>query len=281
MGRLGIIAARGTLPLELAQAAQSKGERPFIICLEGQSDADFSAFDHALFAPGQLKAVTRALGQSGCDRLLLAGKFTRPSLRQLKLDSAGAALLGRLALKGDDKALRLLSEYFTSHQMTILPNTDFLPERLLPRGYHFGRPLNEGEEAALRTGVQLLSDIGHLDVGQAVIAQQDRILAIEAAEGTAAMIARTAELIDDTADGAVFVKMAKSLQDKALDMPVIGIETIESLARAGVQVLAVEASHTMLADTLEAVEAVLGDHQMILTTRLESPALFKNKPEEK
>jgi DUF1009 family protein len=263
MGRLGIIAARGTLPLELAQAAQSKGERPFIICLEGQSDADFSAFDHALFAPGQLKAVTRALGQSGCDRLLLAGKFTRPSLRQLKLDSAGAALLGRLALKGDDTALRLLSEYFASHQMTILPNTDFLPERLLPRGYHFGRPLNEGEEAALRTGVQLLSDIGHLDVGQAVIAQQDRVLAI------------------DTADGAVFVKMAKSRQDKALDMPVIGIETIESLARAGVQVLAVEASHTMLADTLEAVEAVLGNHRMILTTRLESPALFENNPEEK
>ncbi|MGB0710785.1 MAG: DUF1009 domain-containing protein, partial [Candidatus Puniceispirillaceae bacterium] len=57
MGRLGIIAARGTLPLELAKAAQSKGERPFIICLEGQSDVDFSAFDHAVFAPGQLKAI--------------------------------------------------------------------------------------------------------------------------------------------------------------------------------------------------------------------------------
>jgi len=281
MGRLGIIAARGTLPLELAQAAQSKGERPFIICLEGQSDADFSAFEHTVFAPGQLKAVTRALGQSGCNRLLLAGKFTRPSLRQLKLDSAGAALLGRLALKGDDTALRLISEYFSSHQITILPNTDFLPERLLPKGYHFGRSLNEGEEAALRTGVQLLSDIGHLDVGQAVIAQQDRILAIEAAEGTAAMISRTADLIDSTADGAVFVKMAKSRQDKALDMPVIGIETIESLARAGVQVLAVEASHTMLADTLIAVEAVLSDHQMILTTRLDPPALFENNPEEK
>ena len=89
------------------------------------------------------------------------------------------------------------------------------------------------------------------------------------------MIARTTKLIDDTADGAVFVKMAKGRQDKALDIPVIGIETIESLARAGVQVLAVEASHTMLADTLEAVEAVLGDHQIILTTRLESSALFK------
>ena len=281
MGRLGIIAARGTLPLELAQAAQSRGERPYIICLEGQSDADYSAFEHGIFAPGQLKAVTRALGQSGCDRLLLAGKFTRPSLRQLKLDSTGAALLGRLALKGDDTALRLISVYFASHQITVLPNTDFLPERLLAKGYHFGRPLNEGEEAALRLGVVLLSAIGHLDVGQAVIAQQDRILAIEAAEGTAAMIARTADLIDNSADGVVFVKMAKSRQDKALDMPVIGIETIESLAKAGVQVIAVEASHTMLADSLEAVEAVLDGHQMILTTHLEVPAFPENNPEEK
>ena len=76
MGRLGIIAA-AVASVRAGTAAQSKGERPYH-CLEGQSDADFSAFDYAVFAPGQLKAVTRALGQSGCDRLLLAGKFTRP-----------------------------------------------------------------------------------------------------------------------------------------------------------------------------------------------------------
>lgn len=271
MGRLGIIAASGNLPLQLAEAAQSQGEAPFIICLNGQIDHDYSAFPYASFAPGQLKSITDALLEQGCDRLLLAGKFTRPSLSSLKLDSAGAALLGRLALKGDDKALRLVSDYFASHQIKILPNTDFLPDRLLPKGYHFGRTLASSECAALRLAVRVLSQLGGLDVGQAVITQQDRVLAIEAAEGTQAMIARAAHLIDSSTDAAVFVKMTKSHQDRMLDMPVIGIETLQSLAQAGIAVVGVAAGHTMLADTLEAIEAELLAHNMVLTTDLDLP----------
>ena len=61
MGRLGIIAACGTLPLELANTAKLQGEHPFIICLEGQADQDYSPFDNVSFAPGKLKAVTAAL----------------------------------------------------------------------------------------------------------------------------------------------------------------------------------------------------------------------------
>ena len=270
MGRLGIIAASGTLPLELAHAARLQGERPFIICLNGQADQDYSAFENVSFAPGKLKAVTAALLEKSCNRLLLAGKFTRPSLSDLKLDSAGAALLGRLALKGDDKALRLVSEHFAQAQIKILPNTDFLPNRILPNNYHFGRAITPTEGAALTLGVNVLSQLGALDVGQAVIVQQDRVLAIEAAEGTQGLIARAAPLIDASADAAVFVKMAKTQQDKMLDIPVIGIATLQSLAEAGISVAGVTAGQTMLADPLEAIEAELSVHGLVLTTLLES-----------
>lgn len=270
MGRLGIIAASGTLPLELANRAKLQGENPFIICLEGQADQDYSPFENLSFAPGKLKAVTAALHDKSCDRLLLAGKFIRPSLSALKLDSAGAALLGRLALKGDDKALRLVSEHFAEAQIKILPNTDFLPNRTLPENYHFGRPLTSAEVSALNLGGSVLSQLGGLDVGQSVIIQQDRVLGIEAAEGTQALIARTAPLIDASADAAVFVKMAKTQQDKILDMPVIGIATLKSLAEAGIGVAGVAAGQTMLADPLEAIEAELSLHGLVLTTSFDS-----------
>ena len=271
MGRLGIIAASGNLPLQLARASLSKGEEPFIICLNGQADHDYSPFSYASFNPGQLKSITDALLEQGCDRLLLAGKFNRPNLSSLKLDSDGVALLGRLALKGDDKVLRLVSDYFANHQIKILPNTGFLPDRLLPEGYHFGRDLSSTETAALSLAVKVLSQLGELDVGQAVITQQDRVLAIEAAEGTQAMIARAAHLIDNSTDAAVFVKMTKSQQNKMLDMPVIGIETLQSLAQAGIKVVGVSAGQTMLADTLEAIEAELLAHEMVLITELNMP----------
>ena len=116
----------------------------------------------------------------------------------------------------------------------------------------------------------MLSQLGGLDVGQSVIIQQDRVLGIEAAEGTQALIARTAPLIDASADAAVFVKMAKTQQDKILDMPVIGIATLKSLAEAGIGVAGVAAGQTMLADPLEAIEAELSLHGLVLTTFFDS-----------
>ena len=85
------------------------------------------------------------------------------------------------------------------------------------------------------------------------------------------MIARAAHLIDNSSDAAVFVKMTKSQQDKMLDMPVIGLETLQSLAQAGIKVVGVSAGQTMLADTLEAIEAELLAHKMVLTTDLNMP----------
>lgn len=265
MGRLGIIAASGSLPLKLANRARAQGEDPYIIILTGQCDDSFEGFETGEYPPGQLAAIRQALQAAKCDRLVLVGKFTRPSLAGLKLDKEGAALFGRLALKGDDQGLRLLAEYFAGHNMVLLENSLFLNQQIVPAGYHFGRPLTDIEKQALGLAQHVLHQLGQLDVGQAVIVQQQRVLAIEGAEGSTAMILRTAELIDHSADGALFLKMAKSGQDIRLDMPVIGLETIEALHKIGIQVIALEAGNTMLANSVVEIEALLANFDMVLT----------------
>jgi len=272
MGRLGIIAASGTFPMALAEAAIEKGETPFIIRLSGHCDHAFPGYDSIQHKPGQLNAITKTLLEAGCDRVMLAGKFNRPALRDLNLDWAGAALLGKLALKGDDAALRLLSDHFAQHGLQIMANSSYLPEQLIDTAYHYGRALTSGEQAAVALGQQVLASLGGLDVGQSVIVQQQRIIAVEAAEGTDAMIARAALLIDASADAAVFVKMAKSGQHTGLDMPVIGCETIAGLAKAGIQVAAAEARHVMLAEPLQRIEAALEQHGVVLTAQLDGPS---------
>ncbi len=264
MGRLGIIAASGTLPEALAQSALTKGHSPFIICLTGQCDHPFTGFETASYAAGQLKAITKALKEAGCNQLLLAGKFTRPSLKGLKLDGEAMALLGRVALRGDDAALRLIADHFARHDIEILPNSIFLPDRVMPEHYHFGGALNEAETCALRLGINVLEQLGNLDVGQSVIVQQQRVIAIEGAEGTQAMIDRAAAFIDEDADSAIFVKMAKRGQEFHLDMPVIGCQTIEKLAKAQIRIVAVEAGKTLLADPMEQIEESLKRHEMIM-----------------
>lgn len=253
MGRLGIIAARGSLPLQLAKAACSKGENPYIIALDGQCDISFDGFESVRLSVGKIGAITEHLKQAKCSKLALVGKFKRPSIADISFDAAGLALLGRLMLTGDDTALRIVADYFAKQEINVIANADYLPHQVLPLHYRAGRSLTPGEIDAVLHAKKVLERLGDLDAGQCVIVQQRRILAIEAAEGTNLMINRAAELIDRSQPDTVFVKMAKSDQDIALDMPVFGLETLKHLSNAGIPAVCLEGERLMLADPLEQI----------------------------
>jgi len=107
-----------------------------------------------------------------------------------------------------------------------------------------------------------LDKLGACDVGQSVIVQNGRVLAIEAAEGTSAMLVRSADLIDSDAGPAVFVKMQKSGQDHRLDTPFVGAETMRAAAAAGINILAIESGTVMLADDLQKLADICTAHGM-------------------
>ncbi|MBL6622961.1 MAG: UDP-2,3-diacylglucosamine diphosphatase LpxI [Alphaproteobacteria bacterium] len=251
-GRLGIIAGQGSYPLALAERAKAEGEAPFILVIDGQADADFSQFETASSPLGQTARIVRLLQEAGCQRLLLAGKVTRPSMADLQPDAGALALLGKMALKGDDNALRVLTSWLEGQGFSMLAADSFLPRQSWPAGFVSGPAASAGQMADIRLALQALYQLDRLDVGQAVIAGQGRILAIEAAEGTDAMIARAKPFCTD---GAVMVKMAKPSQDSQLDPPVIGLATIEALAAAGISLLAVEADRCHAADQRAEIEA--------------------------
>ena len=251
-GRLGIIAGQGSYPLALAQQARAQGEAPFILTIDGQADADFSQFETASSPLGQTARIVKLLQQAGCKELLLAGKITRPSMADLQPDAGALALLGKMALKGDDTALRVLTSWLEGQGFSMREADSVLPRQSWPAGFVFGPPANAGQLGDMRLAMRALHQLDGLDVGQAAIAGQGRILAIEAAEGTDAMIARAAPYCTD---GAVLVKMAKPSQDIRLDPPVIGLATIEGLAAAGISLLAVEADRCRAAGERAEIEA--------------------------
>ena len=256
MGRLGIIAARGPLPLQLAQAARSRGEEPYIIRLKGQCDCLFEGFESICLPVGKVSAVIASLKQAECDKLALVGQFRRPAFADISLDKSGLALMGRLMLTGDDAALRIVAAYFDEQSITLVPNTEYLPQQVLPLFYRTQRPFTTSEGDTAKLARTVLDSLGDLDIGQSVIVQQRRVLAIEGAEGTNEMIARTAGLIDKSQPDTVFVKMAKSGQDIALDMPVFGLETLSHLENSGIKAVCLDGERIMLADPLDSITAV-------------------------
>ena len=135
-----------------------------------------------------------------------------------------------------------------------------MPDRLAPVGLLAGRTPDTAQDEDIALACRVLAALGRLDVGQAVVAQAGRVLAIEAAEGTNEMLRRVTGLVDAGESPAVMVKMPKSRQDMKLDMPVIGVATIESAADAGIGVIAVQGGGVLFADAAsvlsEAAEAL-------------------------
>ena len=262
MTRLAIIAGQGNLPLQVARAADELGYDVVIFPIKGQADAMFDGF---AFQPIKLGAIGQTrdfLIRNDCRQMVMVGKVVWPSLGVLRPDAAGTNLLGKSVKRGDDSMLRLISQFFAENGIKTLPVNIFLEGRAMPFGHVAGPSLDNYGKSLIEIGVSILARLGACDVGQSVIVQNGRVLAIEAAEGTSDMLARSANLIDTDAGPAVFVKMQKSDQDHRLDTPFVGVETMRAAAAAGVNILAIECGAVMLADDLQKLTDICTKYQI-------------------
>tara|TARA_A100001015_G_C15030866_1_gene733154 strand:+ start:461 stop:1291 length:831 start_codon:yes stop_codon:yes gene_type:complete len=260
MGRLAIIAAKGSQPLRLAHAVVTAGDTPIIIGLKGQTDADFGAFDYREIPVGQINMLLEHLQNKGITQLSLSGKFVRPSLHTIQPDSQALKLVSKALFSGDDKALKIVRDFFEKNGFEMVPEGRFLILDSLKAGEKFGPPPTKGQRRAIDIGVHALYQLGALDVGQCVITQGTRIIAIEGAEGTNEMIERASRhlLVSPyfpESRNIAFVKMAKTNQDLSLDPPVFGLETITCLKQAGISVVALHAEHCLFSSAREDIIA--------------------------
>ncbi len=255
---LGIIAGGGALPGQVAAAAQAGGRAVFIAALEGFADpAVVAPYSHRFFRLGAMGAIRRAVEQAGCVDLVMIGPVKRPSLLALRPDAEGARLLakiGRAAFAGDDGLLAAVVRVLSEEGFHVLGAHDILSDVLAPPGLLTTRAPDAAAMADIERGIAVLKIIGAADIGQACVVQQGIVLAVEAVEGTDAMLARIPSVARPGPAG-VLVKLAKPGQERRADMPTIGVATIRHAREAGLLGVAFEAGGTILADRRAMIEA--------------------------
>lgn len=247
---LGILAGGGPLPGRVAAAARAAGRPVFVVGLEGFADpAVLRPFPHRIIRIGAAGRILAALREHGCQDLVMIGPVRRPSLLHLRPDADGARLLARLGLaafRGDDGLLAAVIRLLEEDGFRVLGVHEVLDGLLAPAGVLTRAAPDAQALADIARGAAVARLLGAADVGQACVVQQGLVLAVEAIEGTDAMLARCGALRRDGVGG-VLVKLAKPGQERRADLPTVGPATVRQAARAGLRGLAFEAGSTILA----------------------------------
>lgn len=255
---VGIVAGGGRLPIQVAAAARAAGRDVFIVGLEGFADKSLiSPWSHEIIRIGSAGRILAALRDHGCRDLVLIGTIRRPSIFDLRPDQEGARLLarvGRAAFAGDDGLLAAVIRVLGEEGFRILGAQDILNEALGPRGVLTRVGPDAKAMADIERGVAVARALGMADVGQCCVVQQGLVLAVEAIEGTDAMLARCGSLARP-GPGGVLVKLVKPGQERRADLPTIGPETVRGAAAAGLRGVAFEAGGAILAEREASIAA--------------------------
>ena len=248
-GTLGLVAGHGRLPFEVARGARRAGRRVWLAALRGLAEPALvdEVDDGAWLHVGEVGALLAGLRTEGVREVILCGLvpkallFADPSL--VKLDDVAVRLLAGLGDRRDDALLRALADALEAEGFAVLAQTTYTADLLAPEGALGARPPTPAQRAEVAFGWPIAKAIGRLDIGQTLVVRERTVLAVEAIEGTDEAIRRGAAL----GGGDVSVlKVSKPSQDPRLDVPVIGPETIATLAAAGARLLAIEAGRTLV-----------------------------------
>lgn len=245
--RLGIIAGGGELPRKLADHAISSGRGVFILALTGFADPQLQQqFGGAEAAMGEIGKGIRFLKEAGCQEIVFAGTITRPDLSKLKFDLKGASLLPELvaAGAGGDALLRVVLNAFEKAGFTVIGADDVLGALLAPAGALGGRSPTPENWADVRAAAAAAARIGAVDVGQGAVARGGAVIVTEAEDGTDAMLQRL--VASKAGAGGVLVKRPKPQQERRIDLPTIGTQTVRAAHAAGLAGIAIEAGATLV-----------------------------------
>lgn len=251
--RLGLIAGNGRFPFLVLDAARAAGHDVSIVAIKEEAFPELE--EAAARAPaaalhwvslGQLGACISVLKKAGVTRAVMAGQVKHTKLfADIVPDMTLLGVLMRLKAKNTDALIAGIADVLRDQGIDLLDSTAFLAPLMAGAGALTRRRPTDEEQADLDVGYRVADAIAGLDIGQTIAVKSAAIVAVEAMEGTDAVIARAGQL---AGRGVRIVKVAKPGQDMRFDVPVVGASTVDAMKAAGASLLSVDAGKTLMID---------------------------------
>jgi DUF1009 family protein len=259
---LGLIAGEGVFPLLVARGARAAGRRVVCCAFAGHAWPELRAECDRFEWVGitRLGKWVKVLKAAGCREAIMVGRVAKaqmydrwrylryvPDLRTVKL-----VLTTLRHDKRPQAILQALVADLAREGITLIDSTKYCPDHVVTAGVMTRRQPTDAQWRDVAFGWEICQTISRLDVGQAIAVRDRDVIAVEALEGTNAMIDRAGKLC--RVGGWVMIKVANAKQDMRVDVPTIGTTTIEKLAAAGAGCVVLEPGKTVILEKPKVVE---------------------------
>ncbi len=228
----------------------------FVAALRSHASEDLTCnIPHIWMHLGEAGKLFKKFKEEGVTDIVLIGTVKRPSLKEVIPDWEGVKILASLATKafGDDSLLRSVIAEVEKRGFTVVGVDTVLPGLLSTSGVYGKYKPSKEDMQDIEHGLKIVSTLGSLDVGQGAVIQEGITLALETIEGTDEMIKR-AGLLKRKGKPPVFIKAKKPNQDTRVDLPTIGVNTINNIATQGFAGVAIQANAVLVIDKEEVIK---------------------------
>jgi len=270
----GLIAGNGKFPFLVVEGARAQGASLAVVAIKEETDPKIEQVADKLIwvGIGQLGKMISFFKKEDVSKVMMAGQVKHvqifsgalPDLRMIKM-------LWNLPQRNTDALIGGIADEMTRENIELIDSTYFVQDRLAREGVLTKRKPDETEKGNIEYGLRIANEIARLDLGQTIVVRAKACVAIEAMEGTDAVIKRAGEL----ARGKLTViKVAKPNQDMRFDVPVVGVPTIQTMVAAGATCLCLTARKTLIFDREEMLR--LADQNKISIVAAENETISTN-----
>lgn len=252
MARIGLIAGNGRFPFLALQGARSLGHDVTVVAVKEEAFPELegaardAGADLHWVSLGHLGKCIKVLQAAGARQAIMAGQVKHAKIFSgIVPDLTFLSVLTRLKARNTDALISAVADVLRREGIELLDSTTFLGP-LLARAGTLARRAPTPEEADDFTfGYRMADAIAALDIGQTVVVKDKAVVAVEAMEGTDAVIERAGAI---AGPGTRIVKVAKPNQDMRFDVPVVGVRTLEAMRAAGATAITIDAGRTLIVD---------------------------------
>jgi DUF1009 family protein len=252
VSRIGLIAGNGRFPFLALQGARSLGHDVTVVAVKEEAFPELEAAardagaDLQWVSLGHLGKCIKILKEAGVRQAVMAGQVKHAKIFSgIIPDFTLLSVLTKLRAKNTDALISAVAEVLAGEGIELLNSTAFLEPLLAKPGTLSRRAPTAVELDDLAFGYRMADAIAALDVGQTIVVKDKAVVAVEAMEGTDAVIRRAGDI---AGPGTRIVKVAKPKQDMRFDVPVVGVATVESMKAAGATVISIDALKTLVVD---------------------------------